>query len=105
MFVITVLRHTPIWVWVLLAFLIYRGIMMLRPREVSPSRMLIIPVVFLVWGLTGMVGADGLGVKLRSLRAAFSWVWPAGALSPRSSRRQNGRAPPVSSPCQARPSR
>jgi hypothetical protein len=64
MFVVTILAHTPIWVWVLLAFLISRGIMALRPREVSPSRMLVIPVVFLVWGLTGMVGADGLGAKL-----------------------------------------
>lgn len=64
MFVITILSHTPIWVWVLLAFLISRGIMALRPREVSPSRILIIPVVFLVWGLTGMVGADGLATKL-----------------------------------------
>src|SRR5277367_3520 len=34
MFVITILSHTPIWVWVLLAFLISRGIMALRPREV-----------------------------------------------------------------------
>jgi hypothetical protein len=41
-------------------FLISRGITALRPRAVSPSRILIIPVVFLVWGLTGMVGAADL---------------------------------------------
>jgi hypothetical protein len=64
MFILTILRHTPIWVWVLLAFLISRGIAAMRPREVSPSRILIIPVVFLVWGLSGMFGADSLATKL-----------------------------------------
>ena len=64
MFILTILSHTPIWVWVLLAFLISRGIMAMRPREVSPSRMLVVPLVFLVWGLTGMFGADDLVYKL-----------------------------------------
>jgi len=64
MFIATILSHTPIWVWALLAFLIYRGLMALRPREVSPSRMLVIPLVFLVWGLSGLLGADGVGAEL-----------------------------------------
>jgi hypothetical protein len=64
MFIVTVLSHTPIWVWALLAFLISRGVAAMRPREVSPSRILIVPLVFLVWGLTGMLGADDLALKL-----------------------------------------
>ena len=64
MFILTILSHTPIWVWVLLAFLISRGVAAMRPREVSPSRILIVPVVFLVWGLSGMFGADNLALKL-----------------------------------------
>jgi hypothetical protein len=64
MFIVTILSHTPIWVWVLLAFLISRGVAAMSPREVSANRMLIIPVVFLVWGLTGMFGGDGLAYKL-----------------------------------------
>ena len=64
MFILTVLSHTPIWVWTLLALLISRGVAAMRPREVSPSRILIVPVVFLIWGLSGMFGADGLAIKL-----------------------------------------
>jgi hypothetical protein len=64
MFIVTILSNTPIWVWVLLAFLISRGVAAMSPREVSANLMLIIPVVFLVWGLTGMFGGDGLAYKL-----------------------------------------
>jgi hypothetical protein len=65
------------------------------PRAVSQSRILIIPVVFLVWGLTGTVGADGLATK-RALFAGGPLVGLAGdAPSPRSRRRCIGRAPRV----------
>jgi len=64
MFVYEVLIHTPIWVWVLLALLVSRGLASLRPRDIAPSRALIVPVVFLVWGLTGLIGSRGLGLDL-----------------------------------------
>ena len=57
MMIAQILSHTPLWVWVLLAFLISRGLVALQPREVAPRRMLIIPVVFLIWGLVGIYGA------------------------------------------------
>lgn len=50
-----ILHNTPIWVWCLLAFLIYRGLQALRPREMTPQRMLLLPVLFLVWALSGIV--------------------------------------------------
>lgn len=48
MLIFAILGHTPLWVWFLLAFLVYRGVAAMRPRDVSPSRGLIIPVVFFV---------------------------------------------------------
>jgi hypothetical protein len=56
-----VLSHTPLWVWVLLAFVLSRGIAALRPREVAAQRALILPLVFLVWGLTSLVSSRGPG--------------------------------------------
>lgn len=57
MLIFAILGHTPLWVWFLLAFLVYRGVAAMRPRDVSPSRGLIIPVVFFVWGGAGLFAA------------------------------------------------
>lgn len=70
-FVSQVLIHTPIWVWLLLAFLVSRGMAALSPRDVAPNRMLILPLIFLVWGLTGLIGSRGLSVDLLVFGAAF----------------------------------
>lgn len=60
-----ILAHTPVWVWVLLAFLIYRGVAAMQPREVSPSRILIIPAVFFVWGASGLLaGPSGSALAI-----------------------------------------
>lgn len=49
-----IFQHTPIWVWVLFAFLLYRGIQALYPRNVNPVRMLLLPVVFLIWAVVSI---------------------------------------------------
>jgi hypothetical protein len=56
MLVLLVLENTPVWVWLLLAFLIYRGIVALNPRAVDPRRALVLPIVFLVWAIVGLIG-------------------------------------------------
>jgi hypothetical protein len=43
--------HTPIWVWGLLAVIVYFGLMALRPSQASLTRLAILPSVFLIWGL------------------------------------------------------
>jgi hypothetical protein len=48
------IKSTPPWVWFLLAFLVYRGIKALAPRKMTPQRMLLLPIVFLVWALVGI---------------------------------------------------
>ena len=68
-----ILRHTPTWVWVLLAFLLYRGVAAMRPRDVAPGRVLIVPLVFFVWGATGLVTAtEGLALKIGLFIAALA---------------------------------
>ena len=52
--VAAILSGTPVWVWALFAYLLFRGITALRAREMTPARMLVLPVIFLVWALAGM---------------------------------------------------
>ena len=64
MLVFDILSHTPVWVWVLFAYLVSRGVVALREREMQPGRALIVPIVFLVWGLAGLIESRGLGFDL-----------------------------------------
>ncbi|WP_350306280.1 DUF6622 family protein [Photorhabdus viridis] len=48
---ITIIKDTPIWVWILLVFLVIRGIKALSDREMSIGRIFLLPTVFLVWGI------------------------------------------------------
>jgi hypothetical protein len=50
-----VLIHTPIWVFPLFAYLVWLGIKATRPRTVTIWRSLIVPAVFIVWGLSRLL--------------------------------------------------
>lgn len=50
-----IIRHTPVWVWILLAYLIYAGIKARQPRQQSLLRLLILPIVFLYWGASSIL--------------------------------------------------
>jgi Family of unknown function (DUF6622) len=50
-----ILIHTPIWVFPLFAYLVWLGIKATRPRAVTIWRSLIVPAVFIVWGLSRLV--------------------------------------------------
>ncbi len=70
--ILQILSHTPAWVWLLLAFLLYRAFAATRPRDVSPRRALIVPIVFFVWGVASLLGAtDGMALKLTVFLAAL----------------------------------
>ncbi|HVV94251.1 MAG TPA: DUF6622 family protein [Hyphomicrobiales bacterium] len=43
--------HTPVWVWLILAYLLFMGVRSLWPRTVGFTRLAIMPAVFFVWGL------------------------------------------------------
>jgi hypothetical protein len=51
---IQIISHTPLWVWALFAALLALGLSQRRARQVQPSRLLILPVVLLVLGLSSM---------------------------------------------------
>ena len=51
-FAIGVITHTPIWAWLLLAYLVWQGIKAMQPRTSSIWRALIVPMIFIIWGLS-----------------------------------------------------
>jgi hypothetical protein len=66
-----VLIHTPIWVFPLFAYLVWLGIKATRPRTVTIWRSLIVPAVFIIWGLSRPL-----------LRQDYAWplvIWVAAA--------------------------
>jgi hypothetical protein len=81
-FVIEMARQTPVWVWTLFIFLMFRGAQALQGSVTSLPRLAIVPVVFAAWGLwstathshepglTGLVWAASfvIGAALGALR-------------------------------------
>lgn len=67
-----ILTHTPVYVWLILAVLIYRGIVASRTREFAVRQLFIIPVVMLALSLQDIGGKFG-----------FAWIplssWACGA--------------------------
>ncbi len=55
-FAVAVVTHTPIWVFAVLAYLVWMGVRGLRPRTLPLARVFITPAVFIVWGLVGAAG-------------------------------------------------
>ena len=61
---IGILTHTPIWVFPLLGFLIWQGWRSLRPATLPLWRMLIVPLVFFLMGLSRLALARNDGWEL-----------------------------------------
>lgn len=77
------LRDTPVWVWILLAFLLRRGFAALYDREMTTGRLFFLPVLFLVWGAYGVITETALaGASLTMMAAGLLagtalgyWLW------------------------------
>jgi len=54
-FAYQILIHTPLWVWPLFGYLVWLGIKAMRPRTTTIQRSLIVPAIFIIWGLSGLV--------------------------------------------------
>lgn len=52
---VTILQHTPAWVYVLFVVLLGLGLVSLKSRTVKIWRPLIAPAVFIAWGVYGLV--------------------------------------------------
>lgn len=78
-----IISHTPVYVWALLAFLVYRGVLATRDREVAFGKLFIIPAVMVaisVAGINGhgLLGAGVWGVWLTAMAAGAALTWLAG---------------------------
>lgn len=56
---IAIVSHTPLWVWPLLAFLLFRGWQATRDRETSLFKALAVPLVMLGLSLSGLIVVFG----------------------------------------------
>jgi uncharacterized RDD family membrane protein YckC len=66
------LRETPVWVWILLAFLLRRGFAALYDREMAIGRLFFLPVLFLFWGAYCVITETELaGVSLTMMAAGL----------------------------------
>ena len=53
--ILAILLGTPAWVYLLFALLLWLGACQLRPRVVPVQRVWRTPLVFIVWGLCGLI--------------------------------------------------
>ncbi|MET4803348.1 DUF6622 family protein [Bradyrhizobium sp. LB11.1] len=84
MFAYQILIHTPPWVWILLAYLVWQGIKSIQPRKAPIWRALIVPVVFIVWGVSRIgFGQQASQWPLVAWIAAAVVLLPLGVLTPR----------------------
>jgi len=84
MFAYQVLVHTPPWVWILLAYLVWQGIKSMQPRKAPIWRALIVPVVFIAWGVSRIgLGHQASQWPLLAWIAAALVLLPLGVLTPR----------------------
>ena len=58
---IQILTHTPLYVWAILAFLVQRGMIAMRDRDLEIRKLVMIPAVMLVLSLQDMNAKFGLG--------------------------------------------
>lgn len=65
------ISHTPVWAWILLAYLVTKGWKARTPGDTTLAKMAIIPVVFTAWGLYDLVTLYGVTVET-------AIVWLAG---------------------------
>ncbi|MFJ5507109.1 DUF6622 family protein [Pectobacterium jejuense] len=77
-----ILRHTPYWVWIVLGYLIYAGVKASQPRQQSLARMLVVPTIFMVWGISAifhtlrlpLTAAGGFLLALM-IGLGIGWAW------------------------------
>ncbi|AIA71611.1 DUF6622 family protein [Pectobacterium atrosepticum] len=79
-----ILRHTPYWVWAVLGYLIYAGVKASQPRRQPLARMLIVPAVFMVWGISSIfhtlmlpLAAAGGFLLMLMIGLGIGWMWGA----------------------------
>jgi hypothetical protein len=78
-----ILTHTPIWVFPLFAYLVWLGIKAMRARTVTIWRSLIVPAVFIVWGLSRLLASRDFAAPLAAWLGAAAALLAVGLLTAR----------------------
>ncbi len=89
-----IISHTPIYVWVILAALIYRGILASTDREMSFGKLLILPAIMPLLALQDIAnkfGLSGLTLAAWGAGAALAGAVTWGLFANRISAGQNGK--------------
>ncbi|NYE60745.1 hypothetical protein FHW58_001897 [Duganella sp. 1224] len=83
-----IISHTPVYVWALLAFLIYRGWLASQDRDTSLLKVALIPLVMLGLAVSGLHGDGPLGQGVWAVwavgaaaSAAALWTLATGAIA------------------------
>jgi hypothetical protein len=58
-----IISHTPIWVFILFFVLVVVGLLQLKDRKVSFSKILILPIAMVCLSFYGVISAFGLDIK------------------------------------------
>ena len=88
-----ILTHTPLWVWAVLVFLLYRGLLASVDREIALKRVFVIPVVMFALALQGIV--SGFGAVPAAASAWFACMLAGVALAWRAFDRDSVRIDPL----------
>jgi len=82
--VLGIVAHTPLWVFALFAYLVWQGVQAMQPRATPIWRALIVPGVFIVWGISriGFGHQDSAWPRVAWIVAALALL-PLGVLTPR----------------------
>src|SRR5471030_692283 len=76
--VFQIVAHTPLWVWPLMAFVLWLGWWGLQSRIVPPRRFIILPLVGLATSLSGVVQSAQPGLAAASCAVALLAALPLG---------------------------
>ncbi len=78
-----ILSNTPAWVFGILGILVLLGVQALRPRTLSLGRLVVVPVGFIIWGLSNLFSGptpDPALLETRGLAAVIAlglvWIMP-----------------------------
>ena len=64
-----ILTHTPIWVWAMFLYVMSMTLRATRQRTAGLARLLVVPAIFIVWGLSGLLTRQSIGLGL-----ALDWL-------------------------------
>jgi hypothetical protein len=57
-----ILAHTPTWVFLVLAYLLWQGVQSLRQRTLPLWRVLVVPALFIASGVSRIIASDSGGI-------------------------------------------